>query len=51
MQNSKVEGNLREKPIQLGVANERKETDKKRLFLKTTKSQHSMDDSINIVSI
>ena len=58
MQNSKVEDNLHDKPIELGVANERKETDKKRLFLKTTKSQHSyssinaaiMDDSNNKVS-
>ena len=50
MQNSKVEDNLHDNSIELGVANERKQTDKKRLFLKTTKSQHSMDDTIKKVS-
>ena len=50
MQNAKVDDNLHDKSIELGVANERKETDKRRLFLKTTKSQHSMDDTNNKVS-
>ena len=50
MQNSEVEDNLLDKSKELGVANERKETEKRRLFLKTTKSQHSMDDTINKVS-
>ena len=50
MQNSKEEDNLHDNSIELGVANERKQTDKKRLFLKTTKSQHAMDDSNNKVS-
>lgn len=50
MQNAKVEDNLHDNSLELEVANERKQTDKRRLFLKTTKSQHSMDDTNKKVS-
>ena len=57
MQNHNVGHNLHDK-VAVSIANDRKETDKKRLPLKTTKSQHSylsvnaalMDEPNNMVS-